>query len=326
MKRREFIAAMAGTAALPTVAQAQARGPVLGFVDPRSPEEMGDRLRAFRQGLKDSGYVEGENLAIEYRWAGNQMDRLPALCADLVARQVAAIVTPGGVVSTLAAKSATATIPIVFIVGEDPVRLGLVASLSKPGGNLTGINFLNTELTAKRLGLLREMLPAAKRAAVLVNPANASNTETTLRDIRPAASAVGIDVEIFTATTARQLDEAFAAIGRTRPDAAFIGLDPFFNGRRVQIDHLASHYRLPTAYGNRDFAEAGGLMSYASSIADAYRQAGVYTGRILKGAKAGDLPVVQASKLTLVLNNQTARMLGIAIPPSLLARADEVIE
>ena len=326
MKRREFITLLGGAAAWPLAAWAQARIPVLGFLDPRSPDGMTDRLRAFRQGLKEAGYSEGENVAIEYRWAENQMDRLPALCADLIARQVAAIVTPGGVVSTLAAKSATATIPIVFVVGEDPVRLGLVASLSRPGGNLTGVNFFNTELTAKRLGLLREMLPAAKHAAVLINPANATNTETTLRDIEPAARAVGINIQIFNAATAREINDAFASLARSQPDALFIGLDPFFNGRRVQIVHLASHYRIPAAYGNRDFAEAGGLMSYASSIADAYHQAGNYSGRILKGANPGDLPVVQATKFNLVLNNQTARMLGITIPPTLLARADEVIE
>ena len=287
---------------------------------------MADRLRAFRQGLKEGGYVEGENLAIEYRWAENQMDRLPGLATDLIARQVAVIVTPGGVVTTMAAKSATTLVPIVFIVGEDPVRLGLVTSLSRPGGNLTGVNFLNTELTAKRLDLLREMLPTAKRAAVLVNPMNVSNTETTLKDIEPAARAIGIQLQIFNAGTAREIDDAFASLARTQPDALFVGLDPFFNGRRIQIVHLASHYRIPAAYGNRDFADAGGLMSYASSIADAYHQAGIYTARILKGAKPADLPVVQASKLNLVLNQQTARMLGIAIPGTLIARADEVIE
>ena len=326
MRRREFIAALGGVMALPSVAKSQTRMPVVGFLDPRSPDGMADRLRAFRQGLKEGGYVEGENLAVEYRWAENQMDRLPGLAADLVARQVAVIVTPGGVVATLAAKSATTLVPIVFIVGEDPVRLGLVTSLSRPGGNLTGVNFLNTELTAKRLDLLREMLPTARRAAVLVNPVNVSNTETTLKDIEPAARAIGIQLQIFNASTAREIDDAFASLARTQPDALFVGLDPFFNGRRIQIVHLASHYRFPAAYGNRDFADAGGLMSYASSIADAYHQAGIYTARILKGAKPADLPVVQASKLNLVLNQQTARMLGIAIPGTLIARADEVIE
>ena len=326
MRRRDFIAGLGGAAAIPFAAQAQPRPPVVGFIDPRSPDGMADRLRAFRQGLKEGGYVEGENLAIEYRWAENQMDRLPGLAADLVARQAAVIVTPGGVVATMAAKSATTLVPIVFIVGEDPVRLGLVTSLSRPGGNLTGVNFLNTELTAKRLDLLREMLPTAKRAAVLVNPVNVSNTETTLKDIEPAARAIGIQLQIFNAGTAREINDAFAALARTQPDALFVGLDPFFNSRRIQIVHLASHYRIPAAYGNRDFADAGGLMSYASNIADAYHQAGIYTARILKGAKPADLPVVQASKLNLVLNQQTARMLGIAIPGTLIARADEVIE
>ena len=327
MKRREFITLVGGAAAAwPLAAQAQPRPPVVGFLDPRSPDGMADRLRAFRQGLKEGGYVEGENLAIEYRWAENQMDRLPGLATDLIARQVAVIVTPGGVVTTMAAKSATTLVPIVFVVGEDPVRLGLVTSLSRPGGNLTGVNFLNTELTAKRLDLLREMLPTAKRAAVLVNPMNVSNTETTLKDIEPAARAIGIELQIFNAGTAREINDAFAALARAQPDALFVGLDPFFNSRRIQIVHLASHHRIPAAYGNRDFADAGGLMSYASSIADAYHQAGIYTARILKGAKPSDLPVVQASKLNLVLNQQTARMLGIAIPATLIARADEVIE
>ena len=327
MRRRSVIAMLGGAAAMPIVAHAQqAKMPVVGFLDPRSPDGMTDRLRALRQGLKEAGYVEGENVAIEYRWAENQMDRLPALCADLVARQVAAIVTPGGVASTLAAKSATTTIPIVFVVGEDPVRLGLVASLARPGGNLTGVNFFNTELTAKRLQLLREMLPVATRVAVLVNPVNATNTETTLKDIEPAAHTIGIDVQIFNAANGREINDAFVSLAHRQSDALFLGLDPFFNSRRIQIVHLASHYRLPAAYGNRDFAEAGGLMSYASSIADAYHQAGTYTGRVLKGAKPAELPVVQASKFNLVLNNQTARMLGITIPPTLIARADEVIE
>ena len=326
MRRREFIAALGGVVALPSVAKSQTRMPVVGFVDPRSPDGMADRLRAFRQGLKEGGYVEGENLVIEYRWAENQMDRLPVLVADLVAQQVAVIVTPGGVVTTMAAKSATTMVPIVFIVGEDPVRLGLVTSLSRPGGNLTGVNFLSTELTAKRLDLLREMLPTAKRVAVLVNPTNASNTETTLKDIEPAARAIGIQLQIFNAGTAREINDAFASLARTQPDALFVGLDPFFNGRRLQIVHLASYHRIPAAYGNREFADAGGLMSYASSIADAYHQSGIYTARILKGAKPADLPIVQATKLNLVLNQQTARMLGIAIPGTLIARADEVIE
>ena len=328
MKRRAFIAGIGAAASVswPLAAKAQSRPAMVGFIDPRSPEGMADRLRALRQGLKEGGYVEGENLAIEYRWAENQMDRLPKLSAELVARQVAVILTPGGVISTLAAKSATTVVPIVFIVGEDPVRLGLVKSLSRPGGNLTGVNFLNTELTAKRLDLLREMLPAANRVAVLVNPTNASNTETTLKDIEPAARGIGIQLQIFNAATAHEINDAFAALAHTRPDAVFVGLDPFFNSRRIQIVHMASHYRVPAAYGNRDFADAGGLMSYASNITDAYHQAGIYTARILKGAKPSDLPVVQASKLDLVLNQQTARMLGIAIPATLIARADEVIE
>ena len=329
MNRRKLITLLGGgaVAAWPVVARGQQTTmPVIGLLDPRSPDGMTERLRAFRQGLKDTGYIEGESVAIEYRWAENQMDRLPALTADLIRRQVAVIVTPGGAASALAAKASTTTIPIVFVVGEDPVRLGLVASVARPEGNLTGINFLSTELTAKRLELLRELVPGVTRVAVLVNSANATNAETTRRDVEPAARAIGLQIQLFYASTSREIDAAFATLTRDRPDALFVGLDPFFNSRRIQIVHLASHHHIPAIYGNRDFAEAGGLMSYASNIADAYRQAGIYTGRILKSAKPADLPVLQASKLDLVINVQTARMLGLTVPPTLLARADEVIE
>ena len=328
MIRRQFITLLGGAAAAwPVVARGQQSAmPVIGLLDPRSPDGMTERLRAFRQGLKDTGYIEGESVAIEFRWAENQMDRLPALTADLIRRQVAVIVTPGGAASALAAKASTTTIPIVFVVGEDPVRLGLVASVARPDGNLTGINFLSTELTAKRLELLRELVPGVTRVAVLVNSANATNAETTRRDVEPAARAIGLQIQLFYASTSREIDAAFATLTRDRPDALFVGLDPFFNSRRIQIVHLASHHHIPAIYGNRDFAEAGGLMSYASNIADAYRQAGIYTGRILKSAKPADLPVLQASKLDLVINVQTARMLGLTVPPTLLARADEVIE
>jgi putative tryptophan/tyrosine transport system substrate-binding protein len=328
MRRREFITFLGGAAAawpLPLNAQ-QSAMPVIGFLDPRSPDALADRLRAFRQGLKDTGYVEGENVAIEYRWADNQMDRLPALAAEFVRRQVAVIATPGGAASTFAAKAASMTIPIVFVVGEDPVRLGLVASLARPGGNLTGINFFSTELTAKRLELLRELVPGAARVTVLVNPANATNAETTLRDVETAARAIGLQIQVLNAGNSREIDAAFATFVRERPDALFVGVDPFFNTRRVQMVHLASHYRIPTTYGNRDFAEAGGLMSYASNITDAWRQVGAYAGRILNGAKPTDLPVVQSNKFELVINAQTARILSLTVPPNLLARADEVIE
>ena len=298
--------------------------PVIGFLDPRSPHTMADQLRAFRQGLKDTGYVEGENVAIEYRWAEDQFDRLPALAAELVRRRVAVIVTNGGSAAAFAAKAATTTIPIVFSVGEDPVRLGLVASLARPGGNLTGINLVISELTTKRLGLLRELVPGAARVAVLVNPANTANAETTLRDVEPAARAMGLQIQILKASTSREIEAAFATFVRERPDALFVG--PDFSRRRVQLVHLATRHAIPATYPLRDFAEVGGLMSYGINITDALRQVGVYAGRILKDAKPADLPVVQSSKFELVINAVTARMLGLTVPPSLLSIADEVIE
>ena len=300
--------------------------PVIGFLHPTSPDAFADRLRAFRQGLKETGYVEGENVAIEYRWAEGQIDRLPALAAELVRRQVAVIAATGGTAAALAAKAATTTIPIVFIVAEDPVRLGLVASLARPGGNLTGVNFFNAELAAKRLELLRELVPGAARVAVLVNPANATNAETTLRDVEPAARAMGLQIQVLNASTSREIDAAFATFARERPDALFVGGDAFFTSRRVQLAHLAARHAIPAIYAAREYAEVGGLMSYGANITDACRQVGVYAGRILKGAKPADLPVVQATKFELVINAETARMLGLTVPPTLLARADEVIE
>ena len=327
MKRREFLALTGGAAAWPLAARAQQPAmPVIGFLDPRSPHTLADQLRAFRQGLKDTGYVEGENVAIEYRWAEGQFDRLPALAAELVRRRVTVIATNGGPAAALAAKAATATIPIVCIVGEDPVRLGLVASLARPGGNLTGINFLIGELTAKRLGLLREFVPKAARIAVLVNPANATNAETTLRDVEPAARAMGLQLQVLKAGTNREIDAAFATFVRARPDALFVGGDSFFVSRRFQLVNLASRHAVPATFSNRDFAEVGGLISYGANPTDAHRQVGAYAGRILKGAKPADLPVVQASKLELVINAQTARTIGLTVPASLLAIADEVIE
>jgi putative tryptophan/tyrosine transport system substrate-binding protein len=327
IRRREFITLLGGATAWPLAARAQqAAMPVIGFLHSASPDRFTDRLRGFRQGLKDAGYAEGENVAIEYRWADNQFDRLSALAAELVRRQVSAIAAFGGPVPALAAKAATAVIPVVFLVAEDPVRLGLVASLARPSGNLTGINFFNAELGAKRLELLRTLVPGAARVAILVNPANAQTTETTLRDLEPAGRAMGLQLQVLNASSSRDIDKAFEALARDRPDAVFVSLDTSFADRRVQLVHLASRHVIPATYALRDFVEAGGLMSYGTNFVDAYRQAGAYTGRILKGAKPADLPVVQSTKFELVINLPTARALGLDVPPSLLARADEVIE
>jgi putative tryptophan/tyrosine transport system substrate-binding protein len=300
--------------------------PVIGFLNSQSPHAYADYLRAFRQGLKDTGYVEGENVAIEYQWAENQIDRLPALAAELVRRQVAVITTTGGTAPTLAAKAATTTIPIVFAVADDPVMHGLVASLNRPGGNVTGINIVNAELTAKRLELLRELVPGAARVAVLVNPTNATTTEITLRDVQAAARHLGLQIQVFNASTSREIDATFVTIVGERTDALFVGPDLFFIGRRAQFITLTARHAVPATFPSRDFTEGGGLMSYGADIANAWRQVGVYTGRVLKGVKPADLPVLQSSKFELVINHQTARMLGLAIPPPLLAIADEVIE
>ena len=327
MRRREFITLLGGAAvAWPLAARAQQPTmPVIGVLDPRSPDAVVDRLRALRQGLKGMGYVEGENVAIVYRWAENQIDRLPALATDLIQRRVNVIlaVAPPAV---LAAKAATTTVPIVFVVAQDPVTLGLVASFSRSGGSLTGVNFLNAQLDAKRLELLHALVPGAVRVHVLVNPADIANTESTLRQIVPAGRAMGLQVQVLDANTSREIDAAFSGFAHERPDALFVGQAPFLASRRVQLILQAAHHRVPACYPGREFAEVGGLMTYGSDVADAFREAGIYVGRILKGAKAAELPVVQSNKIELVINHQTARVLGLTVPPSLLAPADEVIE
>jgi putative ABC transport system substrate-binding protein len=327
VNRRAFIALLGGAAAWPVAVRAQqAALPIIGYLDSRSPEEVAGRLRAFRQGLKEAGYVEGDNVAILYRFAEDQPDRLPELAADLVRRQVAVITAPAGTPAALAAKAATTTIPILFVVAEDPVAAGLVSSLARPGGNITGINFLSAELTAKRLELLREMVPKAQRVAVLVSPADTMRTQATLRDVHAAAQRMGLQIEVRNANTSYEIDAAFEAIGREPPDALFVGTTPFLNVRLVQLAQRAAFHRLPSTHDSREYAEVGGLMSYGTNIADTYRQVGVYAGRIVKGAKPADLPVVQSSKFELVINHPTARMLGVSVPASLLATADEVIE
>jgi putative ABC transport system substrate-binding protein len=328
MNRREVITVLGGAAAAwPLAVRAQqAAMPVIGLLDPRSPDAVADQLRAFHRGLKETGYVEGENVTMLYRWAENQIDRLPVLAADLVRRQVAVIATAGAVASAFAAKAATTTIPIVFLSNEDPVGLGLVASLARPGGNLTGVNFFSGELVAKRLELPRELVPAATRVAVLVNPTDAASAENTVRDVAAAARAIGLQIQILNPSTSREIDAAFQGFVRERPDLLLVGPGGFYHARRVQITQLAARHAIPTAFAVREYVDAGGLMSYGTNLMEAWRQLGSYTGRILKGAKPSDLPVVQASKFELVINAQTARMLGLTVPPSLLSVADEVIE
>ena len=325
MRRREFITFLGGAAAAwPSGARAQqAAMPVIGFLNAQSSDTIANRLRAFRQGLKDAGYVEGENVTIEYRWAEGRYEQLPAQAADLVRRQVAVIVANGPAAAV--AKAATTTIPIVFLVSQDPVRLGLVNSLARPGGNATGINFFVGELMGKQLSLLRELLPGALRIAVLINPRYAASASATA-DVESAAHAMGLQARILNASHSREIIDAFTTIARDHHEALLVGPDPYFVQRRTQLVTLAARHAIPTSYNVRDFVEAGGLMSYGTNTVDAYRQVGVYAGRILKGTKPADLPVVQASKFELVINLATAMMLGLEVPPTLLARADEVIE
>jgi len=328
MRRREFITLLGGAATpWPLAARAQQPAmPTIGFVNGASADTSTRKAAAFRKGLGEAGYVEGQNVMAEYHWLAGQYDRLPSVMAELVRRRVAVIATPGSTPSAVAAKAATTTIPIVFGVGEDPVRLGLVASLARPGGNATGINFFVQELVAKRLGLLHEMVPKATRIAVLVNPANAPTAATTLRAMPEAARAIGVQIQFLNASTSREIEAAFATLMREPADALFVAPDGFFNSRRVQLATLAARHAIPTIHANREAADAGALMSYGTDLADMFRQVGVYAGSILKGAKPADLPVLQSTKFELVINLQTARALDLEVPPMVLARADEVIE
>jgi putative tryptophan/tyrosine transport system substrate-binding protein len=326
--RRQFVSALGGAAvAWPLAARAQQPAmPVVAFIFGGSADASASFATAFRKGLNETGTIEGQNVTVEYHWLGGQYDGLPALVADLVHRRVAVITTPGSDVATLAAKAATATIPIVFGTGQDPVQLGLVASLARPGGNATGINFFAQEVTAKRLRLLHDLVPKAVRVAVIINPANSSNTAKILRDVQEAAPAIGLKIQILNATTIGEIDAAFATFAHDRPDAVFVTGDPFFAGRRGQFVTLATLNKIPSAFANREAVVGGGLMSYGADPVDMFRQVGVYTGRILKGAKPADLPVIQSTKFDFAINLQTARALGIDVPPSLLSIADEVIE
>ena len=327
MRRREFIRLLSGAAAAwPfTVCAQQQPMPVVGFLNAASPGPLRQQVAAFREGLKESDYVEGRNVAVEYRWAEGQYDRLPALVADLVRQQVSVIVSGGGAPAVLAAKAATTTIPIVFSIGADPVVLGLVASLNRPGGNITGVYQFTSGLEAKRLGLLHEMIPKATPIAVLVNP-NFADAESQLRDVQEAAARLEVQLVVVRANAESDFDAAFSTLVRQRAGALLVCSSPFFNGRREQLVVLAARHAVPAIFEWRDFAAAGGLMSYGTSLADAYRQVGVYAGQILKGAKPVDLPVVQSTKFELVINLSTAKALGLEVPPTLAARADEVIE
>ena len=325
LKRRELMAALAGAVAWPLDARAQQPAmPVIGFLSALLQATTAPDTATFRQSLAEAGYVEGRNLGIEYRFAEGQYDRLPTMASELLPRQVAVIVAMG-TPAALAAKAATASLPIVFSVTEDPVKLGLVASLARPGGNATGVSFLLSELGPKQLGLLRELVPAASRFGLLVNPNN-ENAKAITSDLKAAAATIGVEIEVVRATNSREIEAAFAALVRDKVDGLVVATDPFFYSRRVQLATLATRHALPTIYNLRAYAEAGGLMSYGTNITEAYRQVGVYSGRILKGTKPADLPVAQSTKFDFIINLPTARALGLDVPPTLLARADEVIE
>ena len=327
MKRREFITLVGGAATTWSLAARaqQPTMPVVGFIRDGSAEGNARYVAGFRKGLGETGYVEGQNVTVEYHWLEGKYDRLPELLADLVRRQVAVIATTS-TIAALAAKAATATIPIVFLVGDDPVELGLVGSLAKPGGNATGINILTVEVVAKRLRLLHDLLPNAVRIAVLVNPGNASVAKTTVQDVQKAAPTLGLQTQIINATTVGEINEVFATLERERPDALFVAPDGLFTSRRVQLATLAASYKIPATYQSRDFVEVGGLMSYGPDFTDMFRQVGVYTGSILKGAKPAELPVLQSTKFEFVINLTTAKLLGLTIPAGVISIADEVIE
>jgi putative ABC transport system substrate-binding protein len=324
MRRREFITLLGGAATWPLAGRAQRPVmPVVGFLSNDSPVVSADRLRAFHEGLREAGYVEGDNVAVLYRWAEAHTDRLPALAADLVQRRVT-ILASFGTAPGLAAKAATTTVPIVFAVSDDPVRLGLVASLARPGSNATGHSFLTTELTAKRLGLLRELVPRATKVAVMLDPA-LPQTETQLRQLEAAAPAMGLKLQLLKTSTSGEINDAFAVLARERPDALFVASGALFDSRRVQLVHLASRHAIPASYSAREFVEVGGLMSYGPKLVESFRHIGAYTGCILKGEKPSELPVVQPTKFEFVINAETARLVGIEVPVTLLAQA-EVIE
>ena len=326
MRRRNFITLLGSAAVWPLAARAQQpEVPVVGWLNARSPDDAAHLVAAFRRGLGEAGFIEGQNVMIEYRWALGQYDRLPVMAAELVRRPVTVIASAGGEPAALAAKAATSTIPIVFVIGGDPVKQGLAASLSRPGGNSTGISVLTSTLEPKRLGLLRELVPRAETIGVLLNP-NFPPFESQLRDVQEAARAINLQIHVLRASTDREIDAAFETVAQRRIPALSVAADPFFDTRRDKLVVLAVRHAVPTMYHFREFAAAGGLVSYGVDISDAYRLVGVYTGRMLKGAKPADLPVLQPTKFELVINLKTARALGLEVPPNLTSRADEVIE